>query len=125
MKKLLFLLFLLHLMVMIPAFAQKKADFFIRGQLVDEIGRYPVTGAKISIPKEKIHAITNKEGFFSMKSKVKSEKFLTIEWMNKERSILFIPSTDSKNINLKQILIDAPFSRPVFLDKISSSAHYE
>lgn len=116
---------LLYLLVLTPMFSQNGTDFFIRGQVIDEVGRYPVAGAIISIKEEKVNAITNKEGYFSMKSKAKEDIVLTIEWMGKERTVIFVPSTGSKELDLKQVLIDAPMARAIFPKPINSSVQNE
>ena len=115
MKRIFFLFFLAHLIV-ISVFAQEaKTTISIKGQLLDEIGRYPVSGAKISIEGEKVHAISNEQGYFFMISRKEGkEKMLAVEWMGELRSIVFIPVEDSV-LNLKQVLIDAPFSQALFV----------
>lgn len=88
----------------------------VKGQLIDQIGHYPVPGVKVKINDSNKKVITDNRGFFTIKSHKKGLNELTFEWWEKRYSIMMIEFNTYRNYDLGKIQIDAPMAFPKLLE---------
>jgi len=92
----------------------------ITGQVIDEVGGYPINDVLIKINDAKETVSTNKEGYFTIESYKNGDNTLTFYWQGKECSIMMIELGEYKNYDFGQIKIDVPVTKSMLLKQTTS-----